>query len=503
MGALRLPSRLTPAPGSGFLEVLIFGAVAVLGLGMAVSVGDQSPLPMIAIGAGSLLMGWMAFSARYEVTLGVYAVYLMLADGFVKLHFGGNLALLGRDLLLLAITTGALARWATTRHDSRLPPLTWCVVAWVGVLFVEIANPANGTLRHSLFALRPHLEFVPLFFLGYAVMRSPGHLRGFLWLLIALAAVNGVVGYIQSTMSPSELAGWGQGYADKIYGIKGGVSARGFLDNTGELRTRPFALGSDMGFGGALGVLAAPSALAIFALIKHRSLLVAAIPFAAGTVLAVVTSQARIAILGALAGVGIYVLFGSVARRSLATMGAVLVSGIITWLVVSALAGGPNTGVFDRYGSIAPNRVVSTAVDYRKDTVATIPQYLVQFPLGAGLGTVGPGGSTPGHNGRRLNGESEFTFLIIEAGIAGLLVMLAFNLRIMHMLWTRVRRIADPDVRLMLAAIGAPMIAKFFSWFGGASTAGTPDAPYMWFVGGILVWWLTRGPVEGTTLRGT
>jgi hypothetical protein len=42
----------------------------------------------------------------------------------------------------------------------------------------------------------------------------------------------------------------------------------------------------------------------------------------------------------------------------------------------------------------------------------------------------------------------------------------------------------------MLAAIGAPLIGKFFSWFGGASTAATPDSPYMWFVAGVLAWWL-------------
>jgi hypothetical protein len=471
-------------------EIGAYLAVVALALLIARTLGGQSLVPIMALCGGIALVAAMAYSARYEVTLTLLAAYLMLADGYLKLRYPGQLSLLGRDALLLAVTFGAGARWALARHEIRLPPLAGWVVAWVLVVLVQLGNPANGTIAHSIQALRPHIEFVPLFFLGYAYMRTQAHLRGIVWLLVVLAAINGVVGFIQINLSPDELASWGVGYAERINGTHQGISGRAFVDAGGNLRTRPFALGSDQGFGGALGVLAAPAALALFAVTRSRRLLAIAVPLAFGTALAVVTSQARVAVLGGLAGIAIYALLGAVARRRAATVIAIALGGLVTWLVISAIAGGTYAGVFDRYKTIAPNRVVSTAVSYREQTIRTIPDYAISFPLGAGIGTVGPGGSTGGGTGRVLNGESEFTFLLIEAGIAGFIVMVGFNLRLMQLVATRVRRVGDADTRLLLAALGAPFFAKFLSWFGGPSTAGTPDSPYMWFIGGVLAWWL-------------
>jgi hypothetical protein len=497
VGALRLPLRPVAADhGRRLLEAGVYLAVIVVALALAYVVGDRPFAPMLALAGGTLLVGWMAYSARFEVTLAVFAAYLLLADGYLKLRFQGQLSLVARDALLLAVTFGAFARWVTSRAEIRLPPLTGWVAAWVIVILAQLANPANGTIEHSVYALRPHIEFVPLFFLGYAVMRTKARLKGFLWLLVALTAINGLVGLIQINLTPDQLAGWGPGYAGKIYGTEEGVSGRAFRDDTGELRTRPFALGSDQGFGGALGVLAAPAALALLALGRRRQLWLVATPLAAGTALAVITSQARVALLGSVAAVGIYVLLAAVARKRIATLVTVLLAVVVTALVVSAIAGGTYSGVFDRYRSISPDRVVSTAIDYRRDTVATIPSYAWAFPLGAGLGTVGPGGSTPGGNGRVLNGESQFTFLLVEAGIAGFIIMVGFNLRLLYLIATRVRRLAEGDVRLILAAMSAPLFAKCLSWFGGPSTAGVPDSPYMWFVAGVLVWWLVGRPRE-------
>lgn len=492
MGALRLPFRQTEKNGSlALADAVTYLAIVVFTLALAAVLGERPVVPMAAVGFGMLLLGWMTYSARYELTLAVLAAYLLLADGYLKLRFQGDLSVVARDALLFAITFGALARWLAQHERVRLPALSGWVLAWVVLILAQLANPANGTLLHSVLALRPHIEFVPLFFLGYAVMRTRARLIGFLWLLLVLAAINGFVGFLQLNLTPAELADWGPGYRAKIYGTETGISGRGFLDATGELRTRPFALGSDQGFGGAVGVLAAPAALALFAVVRRaRIVLLAGIVLAVGTALAVISSQARVAVLGALAALGVYVLLGTAARRRLATIATVAVGALFVWLAVSAIAGGSYAGVFERYATISPDRVVTTAFEYRKDTLAIIPTYAADFPLGAGLGTVGPGGSTPGGNGRILNGESQYTFLLIEAGVVGLLVMTLFNLRLLHLVATRVRRHPDPDIRLLLAAIGAPLFAKFLSWFGGAATAGVPDSPYLWFAAGILAWWL-------------
>ena len=78
-----------------------------------------------------------------------------------------------------------------------LPPLTGWVVAFVGVVLVQLANPGNGSWLHSVASLRQHLEFIPLFFIGYAVLRSTRRLRTLFLLLALLATVNGIVSSAQ------------------------------------------------------------------------------------------------------------------------------------------------------------------------------------------------------------------------------------------------------------------------------------------------------------------
>jgi hypothetical protein len=83
-------------------------------------------------------------------------------------------------------------------------------------------------------------------------------------------------------------------------------------------------------------------------------------------------------------------------------------------------------------------------------------------------------------------------FLVIELGIAGLLVLLLLNLRLLGLVLTRLRRVPDPELRLLLAALAAPLFGLLASWIVGVATATSPGSPYFWFVAGTLVYWLTR-----------
>ncbi len=209
--ALR-PRLLSPAWKQSRLPALV-GAAALMaaGLLLMVRLPTTEPIAIVSAAGVGLVAIWMFTSARFEVTLAVVMLYIGLADGYLKLKTGSSLATLGRDFLLYAIVAGALVRWAIKGQEVDRPPLTGWVLAWIAVVLVQVFNPENGTLSHSISAIRPHLEFVPLFFLGYMVMRSKRRLQGFLLLLLLVAAVNGVVGLIQFGMSPEELVELGPG----------------------------------------------------------------------------------------------------------------------------------------------------------------------------------------------------------------------------------------------------------------------------------------------------
>jgi O-antigen ligase len=357
-------------------------------------------------------------------------------------------------------------------------------------VLVQLLNPANQSLAHSVAALRQHIEFVPLFFIAYTVMRSKDRIRLFFLVLLAVTCVNAGVALVQFNMTPDQLAGWGPGYSDLINGV--GAAPRTAEGEDGERKVRPPGLGSDMGFAGNLGAVALPGALALLALgrFNRRQAILAGL-MTPGAVIAIVTSQSRsVAVVGvvALLVFGMLALVAGQARR---LMLAILAVGVLALAAVSFVGSQSGDGAFHRYSSVAPSEVFGTTVNSRSDTIAGIPDYIRKFPLGAGIGSVGPAANFMGE-ARPLNAESQFTFMIVEVGILGLLVFIAFQARLLGLLLARLRRLKDDEARLLLVGLVTPLVSFIALWVIGVTTTSTPNAPYIWFAAGTAVWWLAR-----------
>jgi glycosyltransferase involved in cell wall biosynthesis len=474
-------------------------AAAVIAATIAISAASGGALLLALLISGAVLLCvWMVVSDRYELTLAILFLYLGLLDGYVKLKLNTSWATLGRDALLYAIVAGALVRAAVRKKPIELPPLTGWVLAFCAVVLIQVFNPANGSWGHSIASVRPHLEFVPLFFLGYWTMRSKTRLRGFLLVLLLVAAVNGIVSFIQFNLTPGQFAGWGPGYEKLIYGA-GSDSARAFVDSSGILRTRPFGLGGDAGFGGVVGMLAVPAALAlVVARVRARPLFLCLIlSLAAGAGVAVITSQARFAVISSVLAALAFGILASVSRRVIGTFVALALAVAVTVATISVVSGNSQSP-FRKYKTITPDRVLTTTYNYRRDTLALVPKYATRYPLGAGIGSAGPAGGYGSGltRGSNLNAESEPTYLLIELGIPGLLLLLAFNLKLFGLALRRAHRLPDVELRLLLAALIAPLFALFAGWIVGIATASSPASPYFWFVAGIAAYWLAATGVE-------
>jgi hypothetical protein len=478
-----LGNRALPAAGIAAAAGLASIAV-VVGVGF----GPPSLIAIIAVVAFVAACAWMLASERYTLTLAVVTLYLGLVDGYLKLSTGSELATLARDALLYAICLGIVARGLVRRGEMRLPPYAGLLIAYVLVVVVQLVNPGTGGLGRGLAALRPHLEFLPLFFLAYMAVRTKARLRGLLVLLIVIGAANGIVSYMQFGLTPEQLADWGPGYAERIEGT-GPVSERVFYDNQGEARVRPFGLAGDNGQGGFVGLLALPAAIALVAFARNRWRWVAlALSFAVA--LAIVTSQGRSVMIGAFVAVIGYTILTLRARRLVPTLAAIAVLGIALVAAASFSSDSAGAGAFDRVAQIAPSRVLDSASEQRGSSVALAPTYLAQYPLGTGLGTVGPA-ATVGRDQRvELDGETEFNFLILELGVVGACLFLGLLAALIGQVFRRLRSIPDPELRAMLAALAAPLLAMVVMFFSSAITAGSPGGPYFWAIAGVLVYWL-------------
>ena len=97
-------------------------------------------------------------------------------------------------MLIVAIALGMLTRLSRKRERVTLPPLSGWVLAFVAVVLVEALNPSTGGVLKAVGGYRQQLEFVPLFFFGYVIVRSKRRFRQLFLLLGVIALANGVVG---------------------------------------------------------------------------------------------------------------------------------------------------------------------------------------------------------------------------------------------------------------------------------------------------------------------
>ena len=325
-----------------------------------------------------LLAAWCFSLRRVDRALAVLGLYLGLLDSYLKLRTGNQIISLGRDVLILAIAGGALMRSIGSGRRLPIPPLGALVLAFAAVVFLELFNPSSpGTVR-GLAGVRQHLEFVPLFFLGYAFIRTKSQVRALVLILVICAAVGGVVSLIQSLLTPEQLAQWGSGYRERIAGtgvVQG--AGRAAIDEAGNTVVRPFGLGPEVGAGAFIAALALPGLIALMITAPLKSRL-ALTPLAIGIALAVATSGSRAATVMAFVTVVAFGAMAAVSKNAIRAAVGLAVGAALLFVVVQQL--GPDNPAKNRAASVAPSKVVSTFSRERLDSVIRFDDYALHYP---------------------------------------------------------------------------------------------------------------------------
>jgi hypothetical protein len=487
------------------LLLVALSALVPLAIGLALDIATPQPnlFLTLAMFVGAVGLVWLVASPRLEVTVTVLAIYLGMLDGPVKLlSSGGQLASGLRNILVVGVGVGALLRLVVKRERITFPPLSGWVLGLVAIVVVEAFNPQTTNILKFFGGVRQQLQWVPFFFFGYVLVRSTSRFRKMFIILGVMALANAAVATYQTRLSPGQLASWGPGYHNRIYGTeiegkkKGGhrVYAAG-----GEAHVRPPALGSDSGFSGGVGVLALPGSLALLALWRIRRRWIPLV-LVLGALVGIATSLGRTQVIGGAVGVIAFAALSSslgkhMTRPVMALLGVIIIALPLGALFV-AIEG---SSTFKRYESIAsPEKAVGASTGDKAGSLSLLPHQLTVAPFGVGLGTVGVVAGFGGHTSELLEGhtvsaETQFNFISDELGLPGLILWVLFVLDVMFLAARRLWRIADPALRLSLAAVTAPLISQFAMSFVGPTTVGTTGGPYLFFATGIIAYWFA-GP---------
>jgi hypothetical protein len=478
--------------GQTLAGLLIAAAAAVLVV-YASRHATRSGIAIVLIVFGGL---WLLSTRRTQLALAGLMLYLGLLDGYLKLSSGSNLVTFVRDGLLYAIVIGLLVR-ATVKHKRlALPPMSLWVVAFVILVLIELLNPDDGSLYHSLAGVRQDLEFVPLFFLTFAFVRSTKSLRMFVILLAVIAAANGIANIVQFRETPQQLASWGPGYKERVLGTSQFSAAGRLFYAGGHQRTRPFGLMGDAGTGGLVCALALGAILALGSLRNRRRYLVLAVLAGALAVAGILTSQGRAVVVGSVVVLLAYALLSATTGRGIATALAASALVGVAVLAVTVVIGSGSGAAPVRYQGLTPGGIVQLTNQNRGASFRKIPENFVHYPFGGGLGTGGPAAGVSGAPTSGADTENEFSYLTLEAGIPGMLLVIGFTVAVCLLGIRYCRHEPDPEARILLAAITAPVVGILVLYSVNVPTPTTPGGPYLWAVGGIATYWLIVRPAE-------
>ncbi|MGH9679310.1 MAG: hypothetical protein ACRD4Y_05120, partial [Candidatus Acidiferrales bacterium] len=180
------------------------GAVALFELTSRILYGSASDLIYPALGVIVIVISIRILN-DWRDGFHIFLIWLLMED-LVRKYMGNNMAIyFGKDLLVgMAYLSFAMAM---RRHTVKLfrPPflISLSLFFWIGV--IQAFNPNSPSFIYSLLGLKLYFYYIPLMFLGYAIIEKEDDLRRFLVFNMAIAGVIALLGIIQSIVGLSFL----------------------------------------------------------------------------------------------------------------------------------------------------------------------------------------------------------------------------------------------------------------------------------------------------------
>ncbi|MGB7283377.1 MAG: hypothetical protein WBE13_14025 [Candidatus Acidiferrum sp.] len=186
------------------LGTLVVGAFAAYELAQYVISGNLIGLMYASM---CLVGGVIVIAILNNWRNGVYFFlsWLLLED-FVRKFLNNNMAIyFAKDFLLLVVFISFLN--AVRRKEVTIfrPPflMPLLIFIWFGAL--QIFNPASTSIWYGLMGFKIFFYYVPLIFIGYALLNSEAELRRFFTVNLLLVLVIVSLGIAQSILGPSFL----------------------------------------------------------------------------------------------------------------------------------------------------------------------------------------------------------------------------------------------------------------------------------------------------------
>jgi hypothetical protein len=201
-----LSSRIPAIRNQALIGIGLF----VLGLWTAWQVGGK----IVAGDMRSIIYAVLIFGACAVVVAalrnwrtGFYLFFVwMMFEDLVRKFMGNSLELFfGKDVLVAFVYIALFVEIRRGREKSFRPPflLFLSLFLWLGL--IQVFNQNSPSILYGLLGFKVYFYYIPLLFVGYALIRNDGDLQKFLVVSVFLAGVISILGIVQAIVGNSFL----------------------------------------------------------------------------------------------------------------------------------------------------------------------------------------------------------------------------------------------------------------------------------------------------------
>jgi hypothetical protein len=188
--------RRSPLVVLGFL---IFFVVAAYKTADYVISGDMTGLAFVALAftGGAIVI---AILNNWRNGLYFFLTWLLFED-FARKYLGNNMAIyFAKDVLAAVVYLSFFLAYRRKQVISFRPPFLIPVLIFIWFAVMQVFNPASTTIVYGILGLKLFFYYVPLFFVGYALLNSEAELRHFFFVNMILAVIIISLGIAQSIL---------------------------------------------------------------------------------------------------------------------------------------------------------------------------------------------------------------------------------------------------------------------------------------------------------------
>lgn len=197
--SLRAPRN--PLVAFGVFALVIFAAYKAAGAIIADDIDSLAFAALLFVG------GAVVIAILNDWRRGLYVlVAWILFEDIVRKYLGNNMAIyFGKDVLAIVLYISFFRAQRVKKPEKfrvpfRIPLLMFF---WLGVL--QVFNPASTSIFYGILGMKLYFLYVPLLYVGYALLESEEDLRRFFSFVCALILIVAALGLAQSIIGPTFL----------------------------------------------------------------------------------------------------------------------------------------------------------------------------------------------------------------------------------------------------------------------------------------------------------